>query len=72
MILRFLHSASGKFKVAALTNNFAAPTSTDPKSAKGKERSLQEELDHLGLGSKAKKLKGEFDLYIESAVVGMR
>lgn len=62
-------AASGKFTVAALTNNFAPPT----ERGKGKDApTLQEELDHLGLGEDHYKLRQLFDHYIESAVVGKR
>lgn len=64
---------SGKFKLAALTNNFAPPTNTKSSGQKGEKLpSLQEELDHLGLGRGTKKVRDMFDHYIESAVVGMR
>ncbi|KDN40261.1 epoxide hydrolase N-termina [Tilletiaria anomala UBC 951] len=63
---------SGKFRIAALTNNFSAPKTTDPRPQKGKERSLEEELAFIGMGEKGKDLKAEFDMYIESAIVGMR
>ena len=73
LFLLTLNLESGKYKVAALTNNFAAPTNADIKAAPGgKAPSLEEELTHLGMGDKAKKMKSEFHEYIESAVVGMR
>lgn len=57
----------------ALTNNFAAPTYVDPSPAPGApRRTLEEELEHTGMGKKGKDIKREFNLYIESAVVGMR
>ncbi|SPO48395.1 uncharacterized protein PSANT_06084 [Moesziomyces antarcticus] len=65
---------TGRFTVAALTNNFAPPTQV-PASAEGgggKAPSLDEELQHLGLGSSQDQLRKLFDFYIESAVVGKR
>jgi hypothetical protein len=64
---------SGKFKLAALTNNFAPPTVIKGSGKQGeKVPSLEEELDHLGLGHGTERLRKLFDHYIESAVVGMR
>ncbi|GAC97766.1 hypothetical protein PHSY_005353 [Pseudozyma hubeiensis SY62] len=66
--------ASGKFTIAALTNNFAPPTEISG-SAQGettKAPSLDEELQHLGLGASQNELRSMFDFYIESAVVGKR
>ncbi|SPO30167.1 related to epoxide hydrolase [Ustilago trichophora] len=66
--------ASGKFTIAALTNNFAPPTEV-PSDAQGsalKAPSLEEELEHLGLGQSHYELRKMFDFYIESAVVGKR
>ncbi|KAK0551646.1 hypothetical protein OC845_002061 [Tilletia horrida] len=61
---------SGKFKVAALTNNFVPPTaaSDDGETVP----TLEEEVQHLGLGPAFEQLKSFFDKYIESAKVGMR
>lgn len=73
--------ASGKFKVAALTNNFNPPTHSSDGgqgntngSGKGGGRvpSLEEELEHLGIGEGGRKLRALFHHYIESAKVGMR
>jgi hypothetical protein len=64
---------SGKFKLAALTNNFAPPTVHKESGKEGeKVPSLEEELNHLGLGQGTKKVRSMFDHYVESAVVGMR
>ncbi|KAN0062954.1 hypothetical protein ACQY0O_004776 [Thecaphora frezii] len=66
--------STGRYKLAALTNNFAPPTSL-PASASSpgtKAPTLDEELDHLGLGSKQHEIRDLFDHYIESAKVGMR
>lgn len=63
---------SGKFKLAALTNNFSPPTTTMSGEAGEKAPSLDEELKHLGLEKDTKLVRNMFDLYIESAVVGMR
>lgn len=62
---------SGKFTLAALTNNFAPPTATDPTKGQ-RTPTLDEELEHLGLGQGTKMVRNLFDYYIESAVVGMR
>lgn len=52
-----------------MTNNFAPPT----ERGQGDDApTLQEELDHLGLGEDHHKLRTLFDHYIESAVVGKR
>ncbi|EST08272.1 HAD-like domain protein [Kalmanozyma brasiliensis GHG001] len=66
--------ASGKFKIAALTNNFAPPTQVagGAQGKAAKAPSLDEELEHLGLGNSQNDLRKMFDLYIESAVVGLR
>ncbi|SNX86722.1 related to epoxide hydrolase [Melanopsichium pennsylvanicum] len=65
---------SGKFKIAALTNNFAPPTEIPSvtKAKALKAPSLEEELEHLGLGQSHYELRKMFDHYIESAVVGKR
>lgn len=70
---------SGKFVLAALTNNFAPPTNTAPAASSSVPESsakaaptLDEELEHLGLGRGTKVVRTMFDHYIESAVVGMR
>lgn len=66
--------ASGKFKIAALTNNFSPPTEI-PGGVHGKAAkapTLDEELKHLGLGDSQNQLRKMFDFYIESAVVGKR
>ena len=59
--------ASGRFQLAALTNNFSPPTSAGDKAP-----SLEEELKHLGLEGGGKRVRGMFDFFVESAVVGMR
>ncbi|CDU22550.1 uncharacterized protein SPSC_01180 [Sporisorium scitamineum] len=66
--------ASGKFRIAALTNNFAPPTELPnaPHDGAAKAPTLEEELEHLGLGESQNDLRSMFDLYIESAVVGKR
>ncbi|PWN53299.1 HAD-like protein [Violaceomyces palustris] len=71
--------ASGRFKVAALTNNFAPPTesSLQAQGQTGADKaraspSLEEELEHLGLGSARKNIESMFDFFIQSSVVGMR
>ncbi|TKY88116.1 hypothetical protein EX895_002826 [Sporisorium graminicola] len=66
--------ASGKFKIAALTNNFAPPTEIPNTLQDGasKAPSLEEELERLGFGASQSDLKSLFDFYIESAVVGKR
>lgn len=64
--------ASGKFVIAALTNNFSPPTTTSSVDGKGSAPSLDEELKHLGLDKGTALIKSYFDHYIESAVVGMR
>ncbi|EPQ27295.1 uncharacterized protein PFL1_05218 [Pseudozyma flocculosa PF-1] len=68
--------ATGRYKIAALTNNFAPPTAPSTpageRGASGPAPSLEEELDHLGLGAKQDGVKNLFDEYIESAKVGMR
>ncbi|CCF50254.1 hypothetical protein NDA11_006599 [Ustilago hordei] len=65
---------SRKFTIAALTNNFAPPTEmvADAQSSAVKAPSLEEELQHLGLGESQYELRKMFDHYIESAVVGKR
>ncbi|KAJ1021687.1 hypothetical protein NDA16_003823 [Ustilago loliicola] len=65
---------SGKFTIAALTNNFAPPTEipADAQTSAAKAPSLEEELEHLGLGGSHYELRKMFDHYIESAVVGKR
>ncbi|KAL9935410.1 hypothetical protein V8E36_005758 [Tilletia maclaganii] len=65
---------SGRFKVAALTNNFTPPTTVPSTSdSDGKPApTLEEEVEHLGLGPAYEQLKSCFDLFIESAKVGMR
>lgn len=69
-----VHTESGKYKVAALTNNFAPPTeaSTEGQGKLAKVPSLEEELEHLGFGDSHTQLRKMFDHYIESAVVGKR
>ncbi|KAK0529997.1 hypothetical protein OC835_004159 [Tilletia horrida] len=62
--------ASGRFKVAALTNNFVPPTV--PSGEGSAVPTLEEEVQHLGLGPAFEQLKSFFDMYIESAKVGMR
>jgi hypothetical protein len=71
---RFYVVETGRFTVAALTNNFAPPTevSASAEGGGGKAPSLDEELQHLGLGSSQEQLRKLFDFYIESAVVGKR
>jgi FMN phosphatase YigB (HAD superfamily) len=63
---------SGKFKLAALTNNFSPPQTVGGGASGKKAPSLEEELEHLGLGKGTKVVRELFDHYIESAVVGMR
>ena len=65
---------SGRFKVAALTNNFSPPTEVPAElgGTGGRAPTLEEELKHLGVSEKGTKIKTMFDHYIESAVVGMR
>lgn len=70
-----MHTATGNFKVAALTNNFSPPTQPPSGSGTaggGRVPSLEEELDHLGIGQGTRQIKGLFHHYIESAKVGMR
>lgn len=68
-----LRSESGKFKLAALTNNFAPPTTSSSGSNSGsKVPSLEEELAHLGIAGGHARLREMFDHYMESAVIGMR
>ena len=57
-------SASGRFKIVAVTNNFARSHEGIPQS----------ELDFLGWSdvTTAKELKELFDDYIDSSVVGLR
>jgi hypothetical protein len=57
-------SASGRFKLVAVTNNFARSHVGIPKS----------ELDFLGWsdGATTKEVKDLFDDYIDSSVVGLR
>lgn len=57
-----------------MTNNFAPPTeaSTAGQANASKAPSLEEELQHLGLGESHYELRKMFDHYIESAVVGKR
>ncbi|PWY99247.1 HAD-like protein [Testicularia cyperi] len=66
--------ASGRFTVAALTNNFAPPTHVSGQAGlDGKKTpTLEEELEHLGLGQRHAEMRKMFDFYIESAVVGKR
>ena len=56
--------ASGRFKLVAVTNNFARSHVDIPRS----------ELDFLGWsdGSTAKGVKELFDDYVDSSVVGLR
>ena len=62
-------SAGGKFRLAALTNNFAPPTA---RADGANAPSLEEELEHLGVLKGANEVKGLFDDYLESAKIGMR
>ncbi|UZJ53892.1 hypothetical protein CBS101457_003212 [Exobasidium rhododendri] len=64
--------ASGKFKLAALTNNFSPPQTVGSGKDGKKAPSLEEELEHLGFGKGTQTIRNLFDHYIESAVVGMR
>ncbi|CBQ69869.1 conserved hypothetical protein [Sporisorium reilianum SRZ2] len=66
--------ASGKYKIAALTNNFSPPTEVPdaPQGGAAKAPTLEQELEHLGLGASQHDLRSMFDFYIESAVVGKR
>ncbi|CAD6979207.1 unnamed protein product [Tilletia controversa] len=61
---------SGRFKVAALTNNFQPPSAPSPEGET--VPSLDEEVKHLGLGPHFKQLKEFFHLFIESSKVGLR
>ncbi|CAO1626123.1 unnamed protein product [Parajaminaea phylloscopi] len=69
----------GRFKIAALTNNFSPPTAvptsdTSSSAAAGSSRAptLDEELEHLGLAKDVSRIRSLFDAYYESSVVGFR
>lgn len=68
-LLQFGTAAKGGLKIAALTNNIQPPTSVPEGQGLG---SLKDELEHLALGKGYASLKNEFDMFIESSVVGMR
>lgn len=66
---------SDRFVVAALTNNFAPPTSVQNDDGSGSSASvpsLEEELKHLGMDKDANAVRSLFHHYIESAKVGKR
>lgn len=73
--------ASGRFRLAALTNNFAPPTalpSSAPSSSSGSPKpppTLEEELKHLGVSpSSTQYIKSLFHpgAYYESSLIGAR
>ncbi|KAE8250299.1 hypothetical protein A4X13_0g4831 [Tilletia indica] len=61
---------SGRFKVAALTNNFKPPSAPAPEGEA--VPTLDEEVKHLGIGPAFAQLKAFFHMFIESSEVGMR
>lgn len=67
---------TGRFKIAALTNNFSPPiTVPDSKSLSGTLKhapTLDEELSHLGLAKDLSRIRSLFDVYYESSAVGSR